>query len=266
MKTLVTTRASSCRREPRRAAAGSGTIESPAGPLPGPRLHDRTRSAIAEGRRPLRTISPARPIMDQVIGVDIGTQSTKAVLVARDGTILAQASRAYAPDTPAPQLGRAARRRVARRRRGLRREGGPRCVPRRRQGDLRLVALRRLRHPRRRGHAPAPPLPDLDGPPGRSAGRVGQGEPRRRPPRPRHRQRRRQLPRLHQDDVAARRTPRRLETHGAVPAAQRLRDPPPDRRGRGSTIPRPATSAASTTSRPAPGRARPSTSSASRPA
>ena len=40
--------------------------------------------------------------MDQVIGVDIGTQSTKAVLVARDGTILAQASCAYAPDTPRP--------------------------------------------------------------------------------------------------------------------------------------------------------------------
>ena len=40
--------------------------------------------------------------MDSVIGVDIGTQSTKAVLVARDGTILAQASRAYAPDTPRP--------------------------------------------------------------------------------------------------------------------------------------------------------------------
>ena len=37
-----------------------------------------------------------------VIGVDIGTQSTKAVLVAADGTILAQASRAYAPDTPRP--------------------------------------------------------------------------------------------------------------------------------------------------------------------
>ncbi len=29
--------------------------------------------------------------MDQVIGVDIGTQSTKAVLVGRDGAILAQA-------------------------------------------------------------------------------------------------------------------------------------------------------------------------------
>ena len=39
---------------------------------------------------------------DAVIGVDIGTQSTKAVLVRRDGTILAQASRAYAPDTPHP--------------------------------------------------------------------------------------------------------------------------------------------------------------------
>jgi xylulokinase len=35
-----------------------------------------------------------------VIGVDIGTQSTKAVLVAADGTIVAQASRAYAVETP----------------------------------------------------------------------------------------------------------------------------------------------------------------------
>ncbi len=39
---------------------------------------------------------------DAVIGVDIGTQSTKAVLVRQDGTIVAQASRAYAPDTPHP--------------------------------------------------------------------------------------------------------------------------------------------------------------------
>ena len=39
---------------------------------------------------------------DAVIGVDIGTQSTKAVLVRRDGTILAQASQSYAPDTPHP--------------------------------------------------------------------------------------------------------------------------------------------------------------------
>jgi len=35
-----------------------------------------------------------------VVGVDIGTQSTKAVLCAADGTIVAQASRAYAVDTP----------------------------------------------------------------------------------------------------------------------------------------------------------------------
>jgi xylulokinase len=35
-----------------------------------------------------------------VIGVDIGTQSTKAVLVAADGTIVAQASRVYAVETP----------------------------------------------------------------------------------------------------------------------------------------------------------------------
>ena len=40
--------------------------------------------------------------MDLVIGVDIGTQSTKALLMGVDGSILAQASRAYAPDTPRP--------------------------------------------------------------------------------------------------------------------------------------------------------------------
>ena len=37
-----------------------------------------------------------------VIGVDIGTQSTKAILVAADGRILAQAQHGYAPDTPRP--------------------------------------------------------------------------------------------------------------------------------------------------------------------
>jgi ribulokinase len=41
-------------------------------------------------------------MVDAVIGVDIGTQSTKAVLVRQDGTILAQASQGYAPDTPHP--------------------------------------------------------------------------------------------------------------------------------------------------------------------
>ncbi len=40
--------------------------------------------------------------MDAVIGVDIGTQSTKAVLVGPGGAILAQASHGYAPDTPRP--------------------------------------------------------------------------------------------------------------------------------------------------------------------
>ncbi len=40
--------------------------------------------------------------MDAVIGVDIGTQSTKAVLVGPNGAILAQASRSYAIDTPRP--------------------------------------------------------------------------------------------------------------------------------------------------------------------
>ena len=42
------------------------------------------------------------PKIGSVIGVDIGTQSTKAVLVAADGTILAQAQHGYAPDTPRP--------------------------------------------------------------------------------------------------------------------------------------------------------------------
>ena len=40
--------------------------------------------------------------MASVIGVDIGTQSTKAVLVSADGAILAQAQHGYAPDTPRP--------------------------------------------------------------------------------------------------------------------------------------------------------------------
>lgn len=40
--------------------------------------------------------------MPTVIGIDIGTQSTKAVLVSADGTILAQSQHGYAPDTPRP--------------------------------------------------------------------------------------------------------------------------------------------------------------------
>ena len=40
--------------------------------------------------------------MDAVIGIDIGTQSTKAVLAGPGGKILAQASDSYAPDTPRP--------------------------------------------------------------------------------------------------------------------------------------------------------------------
>eukprot|EP01057_Protomagalhaensia_wolfi_P000632 Protomagalhaensia_wolfi_Nauph_80__631@NODE_135_length_3494_cov_147_679884_g36_i1_p3_GENE_NODE_135_length_3494_cov_147_679884_g36_i1NODE_135_length_3494_cov_147_679884_g36_i1_p3_ORF_typecomplete_len111_score14_95FGGY_N/PF00370_21/1_5e19ROK/PF00480_20/4_5e06BcrAD_BadFG/PF01869_20/6_6e05FKBP_N/PF01346_18/0_14_NODE_135_length_3494_cov_147_679884_g36_i137333 len=40
--------------------------------------------------------------MSYVIGVDIGTQSTKAVLVGENGTIVTSASREYAPDTPRP--------------------------------------------------------------------------------------------------------------------------------------------------------------------
>ncbi len=42
------------------------------------------------------------PVTPCVVGVDIGTQSTKAVLVAADGRIVAQASQAYQVETPKP--------------------------------------------------------------------------------------------------------------------------------------------------------------------
>jgi len=40
--------------------------------------------------------------MDYFIGIDIGTQSTKAVLAAADGAIVAQHASSYRPDTPKP--------------------------------------------------------------------------------------------------------------------------------------------------------------------
>ena len=40
--------------------------------------------------------------MDYVIGVDIGTQSTKALLVDQHGAIVAQHASSYQPDTPKP--------------------------------------------------------------------------------------------------------------------------------------------------------------------
>ncbi|GLU33047.1 FGGY-family carbohydrate kinase [Trinickia caryophylli] len=40
--------------------------------------------------------------MDYVIGIDIGTQSTKAVLADRNGAIVAQHASGYRPDTPKP--------------------------------------------------------------------------------------------------------------------------------------------------------------------
>ena len=40
--------------------------------------------------------------MDYVIGVDIGTQSTKALLCDGGGRIIAQRSSSYQPDTPQP--------------------------------------------------------------------------------------------------------------------------------------------------------------------
>lgn len=41
--------------------------------------------------------------MDYVIGVDIGTQSTKALLVDGQGRIIAQHSHSYKVDTPKPR-------------------------------------------------------------------------------------------------------------------------------------------------------------------
>src|SRR6185312_4031961 len=40
--------------------------------------------------------------MDHVIGVDIGTQSAKALLVSAEGRIAAQHAQSYQPDTPRP--------------------------------------------------------------------------------------------------------------------------------------------------------------------
>ena len=40
--------------------------------------------------------------MDHVLGVDIGTQSTKALLVDGQGRVVAQRAKGYAPDTPRP--------------------------------------------------------------------------------------------------------------------------------------------------------------------
>ena len=40
--------------------------------------------------------------MDAVIGIDIGTQSTKALLTGPGGAVLAQASDTSAPDKPRP--------------------------------------------------------------------------------------------------------------------------------------------------------------------
>ena len=41
--------------------------------------------------------------MDHVIGVDIGTQSTKALLTDANGRIVASRSQGYHPDTPRPR-------------------------------------------------------------------------------------------------------------------------------------------------------------------
>ena len=41
--------------------------------------------------------------MNYVIGVDIGTQSTKALLIGSDGKIIASESQSYQVDTPRPR-------------------------------------------------------------------------------------------------------------------------------------------------------------------
>lgn len=46
--------------------------------------------------------APAGIDHDFVVGVDIGTQSTKAVLVAADGRIVGPCARSYRLDTPKP--------------------------------------------------------------------------------------------------------------------------------------------------------------------
>ena len=115
--------------------------------------------------------------MDQVIGVDIGTQSTKAVLVARPmGASWRRPRRAYAPETPRPSTGRSSMaRRVARRRGGI--ASPPVMTGFESAGGVKAVCVSSLYGgsgiPVDADMRPAPPLPDLDGPPGRGAGRAG---------------------------------------------------------------------------------------------
>src|SRR5207237_5205763 len=97
--------------------AGSDTREAVAGISRrqlGPHLARPTRHHQRRDARYRDSRSRARPrgqgeqrtdeggMTRHVIGVDIGTQSTKSVLVADDGRLVAQASSAYHVDTPHP--------------------------------------------------------------------------------------------------------------------------------------------------------------------
>ena len=96
--------------------------------------------------------------------------------------------------------------------------------------------LRRLGHSGRRDMQPAASVPDLDGPAragARSTGCARNVDLERLADD--HRQRRRQLLRLHQDAVAAQPAARRLPQHARVPAAQRFVSRA-DRRGRGGSL------------------------------
>ena len=164
--------------------------------------------------------------MDHVIGVDIGTQSTKALLVRLDGTIVAQHAKAYAPDTPRPELGRAMAAGLARRRRRLHRRLRPQGRRELNSGaplapeHIKAVCVSSLY-----GGSGIPvdadmkPLhPCLIWMDRRAEAQVDWVRSARRPRAParHHRQRRRQLLRLHQDAVAARQPARRLGEDAAI--------------------------------------------------
>ena len=154
---------------------------------------------------------------DYVIGVDIGTQSTKALLCDARGRIVAQQRASYQPDTPQPLWAEqwpdvwldAVFECIA----ALRRAGagvGP-GFARDACGRSASAALYGgSGHSGRRANAAAASVPDLDGPPRQAEvdwvranvdlARLDDD----------HRQRRRQLLRLHQDAVAAQQPARRL--------------------------------------------------------
>ncbi len=106
--------------------------------------------------------------MNYVIGVDIGTQSTKALLVDQHGTIVAQHASSYQPDTPRPLWAeqwpavwfKAVVECIAACVDQGERSGRRDAVD---QGRLREQPVRRLGYSSRQRNAPARTMPDLDG-------------------------------------------------------------------------------------------------------